>query len=146
MDLVEGLNHVVRMGKLSRLRPPHPRTRIQILHLNRFRRPPEQRIVKVTRDTGRREKPDPIPAAGPKPAAAKSKNKATASAKTAAANSTTLNLLVPTQNSTSPIQAISDLDHLPVKHVWSSSRPSPPSERGSSPSGSPEDRYSVCGR
>jgi hypothetical protein len=59
--------------------------------------------------------PEPKSSAAPKRTAGKSKKKAAGSVKTAAAKPTPPNLVVPTQNSTSPIEEISDLlDHLPL--------------------------------
>jgi len=56
----------------------------------------------------------PKSAAASKPTAGKRNKKAAASVKTAATKSTTPELVVPTQTSTSPIEDISDhLDHLP---------------------------------
>jgi len=72
--------------------------------------------VTATRKTVRPEKPEPKPTAAPKPASGKYKKKAAAGVKTAAAKSTTPNLVIPTQSSTSPHKEISDLlDHLPLQ-------------------------------
>ena len=66
-----------------------------------------------TRETARPQKPAPKFTAAPKQTAGKSKKKDAASVKTATAKSTLPNLVVPTQNSTSPLEEISDpLDHL----------------------------------
>jgi hypothetical protein len=76
---------------------------------------PEQPKVTATRETARPKKPEPTSTAAPKRAAGKSKKKAAASVKTAAAKTTPPNLVVPTQNSTSPLEEISDLlDDLPL--------------------------------
>ena len=73
----------------------------------------EQLKVTAIRKTARHEKPQPKSTSAPKPAAGKPKKKAAASFRTAAAKLTTPNLVVPTQESTSPIEEISDLlDHL----------------------------------
>ena len=57
---------------------------------------------------------EPKTTAAPKLAAGKSKTKTAASVKTAAAKPTTPNLVVPNRTSTSPLEEISDLDHLPL--------------------------------
>jgi len=65
----------------------------------------------ATKKSARPEKPQPKPTAAPKPATEKTKKKTAAAAKT-----TTPNLMVPTQISTSPLEDISDLlDHLPLQ-------------------------------
>ena len=56
-------------------------------------------------------KPEPKSTAAP---SGKSKKKAAASVKTAAATPTKPNLVVPTQSYTSPLEEISDLEHLPL--------------------------------
>jgi hypothetical protein len=75
---------------------------------------PEQPKVTATRKTAKPQKSEPKTSAAYKPAAGKSKKTAVASVKTAAAKSTTPNLVVPNQSSTSPLEKISDLDHLPL--------------------------------
>jgi len=73
---------------------------------------PEQPILTATRMTARPEKPEPKHSAAPKPGAGKSKKKATTGVKTAAAKPRPPSLVVSTQPSTSPLEDISDLDHL----------------------------------
>ena len=76
---------------------------------------PRQPKVTATRKTVRPKKPEPKTTAAPKTTAVKPKKKATESVETVAAKFTTLNLVVPTQSSTSPLEEISDLDHLPLQ-------------------------------
>jgi hypothetical protein len=72
--------------------------------------------VVATRKTARHEKPEPKTTAAPKSAAGKSKKKAATSVKTVAAKTTTPELVVPTQPSSSPLEDISDLvDRLPLQ-------------------------------
>jgi hypothetical protein len=71
--------------------------------------------VAATRKTATPKKPEPKSTAGPKAAAGKPKKKAAASVRTAAAKPTILELVVPTQPSSSPLEDISDLDHLPLQ-------------------------------
>ena len=61
------------------------------------------------------QKPKPKSAAATKPAAEKTNKKEPAIVKTAAAKPTTPELVVPKQTSTSPLQDISDLDHLHIQ-------------------------------
>jgi hypothetical protein len=68
--------------------------------------------VTATRKTAGSQKPKPKSTAATKPTAGKLKKKA-ASVKSAAAKSTTSELVVPNQ-STSPLEEIYDLDHLPI--------------------------------
>ena len=69
----------------------------------------------ATREKTRPQKPETKSTAAPKPAAGKSKKKAAASVKTAAAKTTLSDLVVPTQNFSSPLEEISvELDHLPL--------------------------------
>ena len=76
---------------------------------------PEQPKVTATREKARPQKPEPKSTAAPKRTGGKSKKKAAASIKTAAAKTTPPNLVVPTQNSTFPLEEISDLlDYLPL--------------------------------
>jgi hypothetical protein len=76
---------------------------------------PMQPKVTATRKAGPK-KSKPKSTAATKPAAGKPKKKAAASVKTAAAKHTTHDLVVPTQNSTSPHEDISDLiDSLPIQ-------------------------------
>ena len=114
MDLGEGWNHVVRGGRVVKATSTTPP------NLNLSPQPateaPEQPIVTATSQTVKPEKPEPKLTAAPKPAAGKSKKKAAACVKTAAAKSTTPNLVVPTQSSTSPLEEISELlNHLPLQ-------------------------------
>ena len=70
----------------------------------------------ATRETARPRKPERKSTAVTKRTAGKSKKKAAASAKTAAAITTPQNLVVPTKNSTSPLEEISDLlDNFPLQ-------------------------------
>ena len=70
----------------------------------------------ATTKTARPKKPKPKSTAATKPAAGKSKKKAAASVKTAAAKHTTIDLVVPTHSTTSPLQEIFDLlDRLPLQ-------------------------------
>ena len=70
----------------------------------------------ATRETARPKKPELKSNAAPQRAPGKSKKIAVASVKTAAAKPTKPSLVVPTQNSTSPLEDISDLlDHLPLR-------------------------------
>ena len=111
MELGEGWNHVVRGGRVAKgitppknplpNPPPEPVTKV-----------PEQPTVTATRQKAKHQKPEPKPTAAPKRAIGKSK-KAAASVKTAAAKTAPPKLVVPIQNSTSPLEEISDLlDHL----------------------------------
>ena len=117
MELGEGWNHAIRGGRVAKATtpptnpqpnpPPQPVTKV-----------PEQPTVTATRQKARPQKPEPKPTAAPKRASGKSK-KAAASVKTAAAKTTPPNLVVPTQNSTSPLEEISDLlYHFPSQLVW----------------------------
>jgi len=65
-------------------------------------------------EDGRPQKSEPKTTAAPKLAVGKSKKKAEASVKTAADKPTTPNLVVPNRSSTSPLEEISVLDHLPL--------------------------------
>jgi hypothetical protein len=65
--------------------------------------------VTATSQTARPIKPEPKSTAATKPAAGKSKKKAAASVKTAVTKPKTPDLVVPTQSSTSQLEAISDL-------------------------------------
>jgi hypothetical protein len=111
---------------------------------------PEQPKVTATGKTAKPQKSDPKTSAAYKPAAGKSKKTAVASVKTTAAKSTTPNLVVPNQSSTSPLEEISDLDHLPLDACAADSSASHihllPSHRGSPPAGCSEDHYRLCGR
>jgi hypothetical protein len=72
--------------------------------------------VTATRKTAGPKKPKPKSTAATKPAAGKTKKKADAIVKTSTAKTTTPDLVVPNQNSTSPLEEISDLlDHLPIQ-------------------------------
>ena len=79
---------------------------------------PSKPTVTATTETVRPKKAEPKPPAASQRAPGKFQKKAAASAKTAAAkpaNPKTPNLVVPTQNPTSPLEEISDLlDHLPI--------------------------------
>ena len=114
MGLGEGWNHVVREGRVVKATPTPP--------ANLHPKPPpqpiteasEQPTVTATRERTRPQKPEPKSTAAPKRTVGKSK-KAAASVKPAAAKTTLPNLVVPTQNSTSPLEEISDLlNHLPL--------------------------------
>ena len=74
----------------------------------------EKPKVTATRKTARPQKSEPKTTAATKLTAGKSKKKAAASVKTEAAKPTTPNLVDPNQSSTSSLQEISDLDHLPL--------------------------------
>jgi len=95
-------------GVSSRLPRLHPHTNPP---LQPFTEAPEKPIVTVTRETAGPQKPELKSTAAPKRACGKSKKKAAASVKTAAA---TPSLVVSTQSPTSPLEEISDLDHLPL--------------------------------
>jgi len=134
MDLGKGWNHVVRGGcvKATTTPPtkPHPKLPPQSVT-----EAPEKPVVTATRETGRPQNPELKCTAAPKRPSGKSKKKAATSVKTAAATTTTPNLVVPTQISTSQLQEISDLlDHFPSMYVRSclvgSSRTSLPSPQG----------------
>jgi len=68
--------------------------------------------VTATRKTAKPKKPEPKSTAATKPAAEKLKKKAAASVKTTATKPTTLDLVVPTQIPTSPLEFSDLLDHL----------------------------------
>jgi len=65
--------------------------------------------VTATSQTARPKKPEPKSTAATKPAAGKSKKKAAVSVKTVVTKPTTPDLVVPTQSSTSQLEANSDL-------------------------------------
>ena len=115
MDLGEGWNHVVRGGRVVKATStpptnPHPNPPPQ-----QVTEAPEQPKVTATGETSRPQKPEPKSTAAPKQTAEKSKKKAAVSVKTATAKLTPPNLVVPTQNSTSPLEEISDLlNHHPL--------------------------------
>jgi hypothetical protein len=73
---------------------------------------PKKTTVTATSKTTRTKKPESKAAADPKPDAVKPKKKAAASAQSASAKSITPKLVVLTQNSTSPLEEISDLLNL----------------------------------
>jgi hypothetical protein len=71
--------------------------------------------VTATWKAARPQKSESKTSAASKPVAGKSKKTAVARVETAAAKPTTPNLVVPNQNTTSPLNEISDcLDHLPL--------------------------------
>jgi len=107
--LGEGWNHVVRGGRVVKATtnspnnphtnpPPHQNTKA-----------PAKPTVTATTETARPKKPELKSTATPQRAPGKSKKKPVASVKTAAAKPTTPSLVVPTQNTTSPLDDISDL-------------------------------------
>jgi hypothetical protein len=106
MELGEGWKHVVRGGRVVKATTtPIPNPSPQPVT-----KAPEQPKVAI-RKTARPKRPESKSTAAPKSAAGKSK-KAAASVKTVAAKPTTTELVVPTQPSSSPLEDISDLDHL----------------------------------
>ena len=118
MELGEGLNHVVRGGRVDKAST----TPTDNPHLKQSRqqvtKAPKQPKVTSTRETARPQKPVPKSTAAPKRSAGKS-HKDEASVKAAAAKTTHRNLMVPNQTSTFPLEEISDLlDHLPPMLVW----------------------------
>jgi hypothetical protein len=112
-DVGEGWNHVVLEGhvvKATTTPPPNPKPSPQPVT-----EAPSQPKVTATRNTAGPKKPKSKFTAATELAAGKTKKKAAASVKTAAAKSTTPDLVVPTQSSTSPIEKISYLFyHLPI--------------------------------
>jgi hypothetical protein len=111
MDLGEGWNQVVRGGRVVKATtllptPNHPSQSVT--------EAPERPKVTATRKTARPKKSEPKTSAASKPAAGKSEKTAAASVKTVAVKPTTPNLVVPNQSSTSRLEEISDLDHLPL--------------------------------
>jgi hypothetical protein len=115
MDLGEGRNDVVQWAGVVKASTTPP--------ANSPPNPPPQQVtaasehpkVTATGETARPQKPEPKSTAAPKRTAGKSKKKAAVSVKITAAKSTPLNLVVPTQNSTSPLEEISELlDNLPL--------------------------------
>ena len=114
MSLGEGWNHVLRGGRIVKTTTTPPTNPHRNLPPQPVTEVPEQPIVTATREKARPQKPEPKSTAVPKGTAGKNK-KAAASVKTAAAKPTLPNLVVPTENSTSLLQDISDLlDHLPL--------------------------------
>jgi hypothetical protein len=70
--------------------------------------------VKATTNKDRPKKPEPKSTAATKPATGKPIKQVAAFAKTTTAKPT-LNLVLPTQSTTSPLEEISDLEHLPLQ-------------------------------
>ena len=112
-DLVEGWNHVVRGGVLSR----QLSLQRQILNYSSAVTEADSKPkVTATRKKACPKNSKPKSPAATKPTTGKAKKKAVASVKTAAAKPTTLELVVPNQSSTSPLEEISDLlDQLPIQ-------------------------------
>jgi len=134
-NLGEGWNHVVQGGhvvKATTNPPNNPHPNPPPHHVTKA---PAKPTVAATRETARPKKPEPKSTAAAQRASGKSKKKAVASVKTAAAKPTTPSLVVPTQNPTSPLEDISDLqDHLPLHACVELTRrllsPSLPSAQG----------------
>jgi len=114
-NLGEGWNHVVRGGRVVKSTTNPPNNPHHNTPPHQVTKAPSKPTVTATRETARPEKPELKPTAAPQRARGKSQKKAVASDKIAAAKPTTLSLVVPTQNPTSPLEDISDLlDHLPI--------------------------------
>ena len=144
MDLGEGLN-LVRGGcvRATTTTPPtNPNPCPQPVM-----EAPEQPKVTAIRKTAKPKKPEPKKStAATKPAAEKVKKKAATSVKTAATKPPTLDLVVPTQIPTSPLEEISDLlYHLHLQACVELTRQLFTSI-SSLPAGCLEDHYSLRGR
>jgi hypothetical protein len=112
-DLGGGWNHVVRGGRVVKdttTSPHNPKPSPQPVT-----EAPSQHKVSANRNTAGLKKPKPKSTAATKPTAGKTMKKAAASVKTAAAKPRTPDLVLPTQSSTSPLEEISDLGHLPIQ-------------------------------